>query len=63
MTVEIVDPRVDPAAMLGPPPEQLVAAIELRPVGPAVGNVANDDPSLIAPAAELTEVPEQPTLL
>jgi hypothetical protein len=49
--------------MLGPPPEQLVAAIELRPVGPAVGNVANDDPSLITPAAELTEVPEQPTLL
>jgi putative SOS response-associated peptidase YedK len=58
-----LDPRVDPAPMLGPPPEQLVAAIELRPVGPAVGNVANDDPSLIAPAAELTEVPEQPTLL
>ena len=58
-----LDPRVDPAPMLGPPPDELIAAIELRPVGPRVGTVANDDPSLIAPAPELSEVPEQPTLL
>lgn len=58
-----LDPRVDPTPMLEPPPADLVGAIELRPVGPAVGNVANDDPSLIAPASELAEVPEQPTLL
>lgn len=58
-----LDPRVDPAPMLEAPPTDLIAALELRPVGPSVGNVANDDPSLIAPAAELTGVPEQPTLL
>jgi hypothetical protein len=28
-----------------------VAGLELRPVGPAVGNVANDGPGLIEPAA------------
>lgn len=58
-----LDPRVDPAPMLEPPPAELVAAIELRPVGPAVGNVANDDPSLIDPVPELTQAPVQPTLL
>lgn len=58
-----LDPRVDPTPMLEPPPADLVAAIELRPVGPAVGTVANDDPSLIDPVPEVTEVHEQPTLL
>lgn len=58
-----LDPRVDPAPMLGPPPDELVAAIERRPVGPQVGNVANDDPGLIAQVAQLTEPVEQPTLL
>ena len=43
-----LDPRVDPEPMLAPPPDELVAALELRPVGAAVGNVANDDPGLIA---------------
>ncbi len=61
-----LDPRVDPEPMLGPPPEALVGGIELRPVGPQVGNVANDDPSLIARVPELTQATcatEQPTLL
>lgn len=58
-----LDPRVDPTPMLGPPPEDLVAEIERRPVGPQVGAVANDDPSLIAPVPELAGAPEQPTLL
>ena len=31
--------------MLAPPTGGLVAALELRPVGAAVGNVANDDPA------------------
>ena len=33
-----------------PPGPSLVAGLELRPVGAAVGNVANDGPELIAPA-------------
>jgi putative SOS response-associated peptidase YedK len=45
-----LDPtRSDPGALLAPPAADLVARIELRPVGPAVGNVANDGPELIAP--------------
>jgi putative SOS response-associated peptidase YedK len=58
-----LDPRMDPEPMLGPPPADLVAAIDLRPVGSRVGNVANDDPSLLARVAELTEPGEQPMLL
>jgi putative SOS response-associated peptidase YedK len=40
----------DPAPLLAPPARDLVAGLELRPVGPEVGNVANDGPQLIAPA-------------
>jgi putative SOS response-associated peptidase YedK len=58
-----LDPRVDPQPLLGPPPDDLVAAIELRPVGPQVGNVANDDPGLIARVDALSEPMEEPTLL
>jgi putative SOS response-associated peptidase YedK len=58
-----LDPRVDPEPMLGPPPDDLVGAIELRPVGPQVGNVANDDPTLISRVPEIAEPVEQPTLL
>ena len=58
-----LDPRVDPQPLLGPPPDDLVAAIELRPVGPRVGNVANDDPGLIARVDALSEPMEEPTLL
>jgi len=58
-----LDPRVDPQPMLGPPPDALVEAIERRPVGPQVGNVANDDSGLIAKVPALSGVPEQPSLL
>ena len=43
-----LDPtRADVAELLVPPGPALVAGLELRPVGPAVGNVANDGPALI----------------
>ncbi|GAA1997876.1 SOS response-associated peptidase [Nakamurella flavida] len=41
-----LDPAVDPRPLLTPPTPELVAALELRPVGPEVGNVANDRPEL-----------------
>jgi putative SOS response-associated peptidase YedK len=41
--------RPDPGPLLAPPAPGLVAGLELRPVGPAVGNVASDGPQLIAP--------------
>ncbi|HEY5881421.1 MAG TPA: SOS response-associated peptidase, partial [Nakamurella sp.] len=58
-----LDPRVEPQPLLGPPSDDLVAAIELRTVGPQVGNVANDDPGLIVRVDALSEPAEQPTLL
>jgi putative SOS response-associated peptidase YedK len=38
---------VDPAGLLGVPPEDFLAGLELRPVGVAVGDVRNDGPDLI----------------
>lgn len=38
----------DLLALLAPPSEPELAAIEIRPVGPAVGDVRNDGPDLIA---------------
>ena len=38
----------DPADLLTPPGPDTVAGIEIRPVGPAVGNVRYDGPELIA---------------
>lgn len=35
--------------LLTPPPLDYIASIEIRPVGPAVGNVRNDGPELVAP--------------
>ncbi|HEY8472847.1 MAG TPA: SOS response-associated peptidase [Natronosporangium sp.] len=35
------------APSLAPPPPELLASLELRPVGPAVGNVRNDGPELV----------------
>jgi putative SOS response-associated peptidase YedK len=48
----------DPDELLAPPPEQLVHALELRPVSTAVNNVRRDGPELV----ERVE-PEQPALL
>ncbi|MBM9468201.1 SOS response-associated peptidase [Nakamurella leprariae] len=42
-----LDSEVDPATLLSPPDAALVDALEIRPVGPAVGNVRNDDPALV----------------
>jgi len=43
-----LDPgREDVTDLLMPPDPALVAGLELRPVGPEVGNVANDGPGLI----------------
>jgi putative SOS response-associated peptidase YedK len=46
-----------PPDLLAPPPEEFVAGLEIRPVGPAVGDVRNDGPSLLArvDAPPLTE--------
>jgi putative SOS response-associated peptidase YedK len=46
--------------LLAPPPEEYVAGLEIRPVGPAVGDVHNDGPSLLArvDAPPLTEPAE-----
>jgi putative SOS response-associated peptidase YedK len=45
-----LDPeRIDPKPLLAPDPE-LLAALELRPVGQAVGNVDNNGPELLARA-------------
>jgi putative SOS response-associated peptidase YedK len=49
-----LDPRVDPQPMLAPPADGLVAALELRTVGGLVGNVANDDPSLVDRVAPIS---------
>ncbi|WP_328343279.1 SOS response-associated peptidase [Micromonospora sp. NBC_00421] len=40
-------PADDPAALLVPPPPQWLDGLEIRPVGPAVGDVRNDGPGLI----------------
>jgi putative SOS response-associated peptidase YedK len=39
--------EADPAELLVPPSSDLLAAIEIRPVGPEVGDVRNDGPQLI----------------
>lgn len=44
----------DPEPLLRPLGEKELASIEVRPVGAAVGNVRNNGPELLAPAAEVT---------
>jgi putative SOS response-associated peptidase YedK len=60
---EWLDPRVDPGPLLTPPSAELVAALERRPVGALVGNVANDEPGLIDRVTEITLQQEVPTLI
>jgi putative SOS response-associated peptidase YedK len=38
----------EPAGLLAPPPPDWLAGLEIRPVGPAVGDVRNDGPELTA---------------
>lgn len=48
---EWLDPKIagaDLLGMLAPPDEKLIAGLELRPVGRAVGNVRNDSAELVA---------------
>jgi len=54
----------DPA-LLAPTPEDLVAGLEIRPVGPAVGDVRNDGPDLVSRVAAppLGAPPEDPVPL
>jgi putative SOS response-associated peptidase YedK len=48
-----------PDSLLAPPPGELLAQIEIRPVGPAVGDVRNDGPGLIERAdAEPPRAPD-----
>ena len=39
--------EADPAELLAPPEASFLAGLEIRPVGPAVGDVRNDGPELI----------------
>lgn len=48
-------PVDEPATLLVPPPLDWLAGLEIRPVGPAVGDVRNDGPGLI----ERVPLPEQ----
>ena len=41
----------EPDEVLAPPTDATLAAIEIRPVGPAVGDVRNDGPDLVARVA------------
>ncbi|MET0964942.1 MAG: SOS response-associated peptidase, partial [Nakamurella sp.] len=58
-----LDPRQDPEPMLTPPSAELVAALERRPIGGLVGNVANDDPSLTDRVTEMTSADEATALI
>ncbi|SHN32644.1 Putative SOS response-associated peptidase YedK [Cryptosporangium aurantiacum] len=48
---------VDSAALLVPPTPDWLAGMELRPVGPAVGNVRNNGPELRAAVGQPAPVP------
>ncbi len=48
--------EADPAALLAPPSAELLAGMELRPVGPAVGNVKNTGPQLRERVESVTPV-------
>jgi putative SOS response-associated peptidase YedK len=53
----------DPARLLAVPPLTFINSLELRPVGPAVGDVRNDGPGLTAPVSVtgFRKVDVQPT--
>ena len=58
-----LDPaREDVEALVEPTPPEIVEALELRPVGTAVNNVANNGPQLLARAEEVSEPADQPAL-
>ncbi|MBM0239706.1 SOS response-associated peptidase [Micromonospora sp. ATA32] len=53
-------PTQEPAELLVPPPPAWLARLEIRPVGPAVGDVRNDGPQLTArvPASRMSGAEE-----
>jgi putative SOS response-associated peptidase YedK len=58
-----LDPsREDVEALVGPTSPEVVAALELRPVSPAVNNVANNGPELVARAESVSRPADQPAL-
>ncbi|TFV63669.1 SOS response-associated peptidase [Geodermatophilus sp. DF01-2] len=60
---EWLDPaREDVEALAAPTPPELVEGLELRPVGAAVNNVANNGPELVARAESVSPPADQPAL-
>ena len=58
-----LDPaREDVADLATPTPPEYVERLEIRPVGPAVGNVANNGPELTARMESVSEPADQPAL-
>jgi putative SOS response-associated peptidase YedK len=58
-----LDPaRDDVTELAAPTPPEVVEALELRPVGTAVNNVANNGPELLARAESVSEPADQPAL-
>ncbi|WP_232533831.1 SOS response-associated peptidase [Plantactinospora sp. KBS50] len=63
-TESAISPKsTDAAGLLAPPPAALVAGLEIRPVGRAVGDVRNDGPGLITPLPDPETGPEEPVRL
>ena len=54
--------REDVEALTGPPPPEVVEALELRPVPTAVNNVAHNGRELLARAGSVSEPADQPAL-
>ncbi len=54
--------RDDVEALAGPTPPEFVEGLEIRPVGAAVGNVANNGPGLTARVDAVSEPADQPAL-
>ena len=58
-----LDPaRADVTELTAPTPPELVEALELRPVGTTVNNVANNGPELLARAESVSAPADQPAL-
>ena len=58
-----LDPaREDVEALAAPTPPEFVETLEIRPVGAAVGNVANNGPQLTARVESVSEPADQPAL-
>ncbi|MCW2583119.1 MAG: hypothetical protein JWQ53_1909 [Klenkia sp.] len=54
--------REDVATLTAPTPPEFVETLEIRPVGAAVGNVANNGPQLTARVESVSEPADQPAL-